>query len=80
VVAVAVAPDGTVYAADVARDGAGGGVTATTRSGTVTRIYSRDANGVTVARDGSLYVNAWESKRILLVDPKTRRTETVARG
>jgi serine/threonine-protein kinase len=79
VVALAVAPDGTVYAADVARDAAGG-VTATTQSGTVTRIYSGAANGITVARDGSLYVNAWPSKRILLVDPKTRRTETVARG
>jgi sugar lactone lactonase YvrE len=80
VVALAVAPDGTVYAPDVARDGGGGGVTALTQTGTVTRIYSGDANGVTVSRDGSLYVNAWESKRILLIDPKTRRTETVARG
>jgi hypothetical protein len=80
VVALAVAPNGTVYAADVARAGAGGGVTATTATGTTTRVYSGDVNGVTVAPDGSVYVNAWAQKRILLLDPKTRKTETVARG
>jgi streptogramin lyase len=35
---------------------------------------------VTVAPNGSVYVNAWEKKRILLLDPKTHKTETVARG
>jgi hypothetical protein len=80
VVSLAVAPDGIVYAADVPRDGAGGGITATTPNGAVTRIYNGAVNGVAVARDGSVYVTAWEAKRILLLDPKTHRTETVARG
>jgi len=80
VVTVTVARDGTVYAADVARDGVPGGVTATTPGGAVTRIYRGDVNGIAVAPDGSLYLNAWEAKRILLLDPKTGRTETVARG
>jgi sugar lactone lactonase YvrE len=80
VVAIAAAADGTVYAADVSRDDAGGGITATSPSGKVTRVYTGDANGVAVAPEGGVYVNAREKKRILLLEPKTRRTETVARG
>ena len=79
-VSVAVAPDGTVYAADIARGGVGGGITSTSTSGLVRRLYEGEANGVTVARDGTVYVTAWESKRILRFDPRTGRTETVARG
>ena len=59
-VSLAVAPDGTVYSADVARDGFGGGITATTAAGVTRRlVVDADANGVAVAADGTVYVNLW---------------------
>jgi sugar lactone lactonase YvrE len=76
---LAVAPDGSVYSADVARDGAGGGITKTTPEGTTTRVLSDpDVSSVAVALDGTVYVTRWGGKRIdRLVGG---RLEPVARG
>jgi serine/threonine-protein kinase len=80
VVCVAVGPDGTVYGADVARDGVPGGVTMTSPGGTPQRIFTGEANGVTVAPDGTLYANLYDAKRIIRYLPAARRWETIARG
>ena len=81
VVAVAVAPDGTVWSVDVPRDGAGGGVMRTTPDGVTNRVSTvRDANGVPVAPGGAVYVNRWQAKRIDGLDVRTGRLEPIARG
>ena len=80
-VSVAVAADGTVYSADVRRDGAGGGITRTTPQGVTSRLATAPtANGVAVAADGSVYVNLWEDRRIDRLDPGRGTLEPVARG
>ena len=80
VVSLAVAADGTVYGADVVRDGAGGGITMIRPGAAPTRIYSREVSDVAVGPDGQVYANEWTSKRILLYHPEARAWETIARG
>jgi sugar lactone lactonase YvrE len=81
-VSVAVASDGTVWSADVRRDGTGsGGITRTTAQGVTSRVATlATANGVAVAPDGTVYVNQWESKRVGRLDPRSGMVEPVARG
>jgi len=80
-VSLAVGPDGSIFSADIVRDGVGGGVTRTTQSGTTTRILDSSAvNGVAVAPDGAVYVNEWEDKRIQLLDSSTGKLVPVVRG
>jgi sugar lactone lactonase YvrE len=80
VASVVGAPDGTVYSADLVRDGTGGGVTAVSPGGQPRRIYSQEANAVAIAPDGSLYANGLSAKRILVYHPQRRSWETIARG
>jgi NHL repeat len=80
VASVAVGQDGTVYGADLVRDGEGGGVTSTSPDGRTRRIYARETNAVAIAPDGTLYANAFSSKRILRFHPRSGSWETIARG
>jgi sugar lactone lactonase YvrE len=79
-VGLAVGPDGSIYSADVLRDGQGGGVTRTTPAGVTTRIVAAPrANNVAVTADGTVYVNFWEDKRIMRLTAGGK-LEPVARG
>src|SRR5262245_8318511 len=80
-VSLAVGPDGSVYSADIVRNGEGGGVTRTPPDGVTKRILSSSrVNGVAVAADGAVYVNQWEDKRIQLLDSSTGKLIPVVRG
>jgi sugar lactone lactonase YvrE len=80
-VSIAVASDGTVWSADVPRDGTGGGITRTTAQGVTSRVATlATANGVAVAPGGAVFVNQWEDKRVGRLDPRSGVVEPVARG
>jgi serine/threonine-protein kinase len=80
-VSVSVAPDGSVYSADLARNGRPGGVTRTSAAGVTRRVLSSfSANGVAVAPNGSVYVNFADERRIGRLDVSNGRVTPVARG
>lgn len=80
-VALATGPDGSLYSADVIRDGGGGGITRTTPDGVTTRLLNGvDVNGIAVTPNGAIFANLWNEKRIQHFNPTTNRLDPVARG
>jgi virginiamycin B lyase len=79
VVSVAGAPDGTIWSSSVA-DGGRPGVWRTTPGRRSTRVLAREVSAVTVDRDSAVYVCAFRERRILRIDVKTGRAETVLRA
>jgi streptogramin lyase len=78
-IALAFAPDGSLYSVGLARGTTPPAIWRTTADGS-TIVAEGPANDVTVGPDGTVYVNQWEQKRIARIDQRTHLIRTILRG
>ena len=79
-IALAFAPDGSLYSVGLARGPTPPAIWRTTADGSTTIVAEGPANDVTVGPDGTVYVNQWEQKRIARIDQRTHLIRTILRG